>query len=420
MCAIVADGIAHISSLVLLASSSPAIYISNNLVDWSLHGYAFGVTQTPGVSLQLGDYYYCGNWAPDIRPDHSPRGGYILSFTSSRYHQLQKPCPPYDEGSGVFVAWSLLPWGPYNTVDTHPQPTGASADCPSIIHDNVPFSHLIDRQDCSPQACNNSMRLDSDLFNDPLTGEKWFSYSWYSNSLPVTPWDHHQLGEHVMMVRLNQSDPMLVPCDVQEATKVWIASPHDNRTLSSLSTYCPRCSESLSFTKGRQNETMQREGVVWGVTEASMTFRRGEYVYLLYSHSAWDSAYYSVAYVAAKSVEELSLTSSSSSSRFVGRFLLPSLDQSFGHGTAVLGPDNQHWYYIHHHLNHTACQGEGNCKRDIYISPLNFEDRGDGKGQVYIKPVLPAEALVVPVYQMGEDEQDQDQEGDELILVSEQ
>ena len=338
--------------------------MSTNLVDWTLHGHLLGVqTNTKGDSIQMGNYHYCSNWAPEIRPSVE-RGGYILSFTSSRYEVAQRPCPPYDEGSGTFVAYSESPFGPFNTATSHPQPTGASTDpevCPVAIHDSLPFTHVKDTHDCGSFFCNNTQRLDSDLFNDPEREESWFAYSWYSNSEPLTPFDHGELGEHVSLVRVNHSEPMLVPCDPNQATKVWVQSPHDDDTIKSLAAYCERCGEQLSFTKGRMNETMERDGVVWGVVEASMLFRRGNYVYQLMSHSAWDSAYYSVMFAAAPSAAELGM---GSPTRIVGRFLVPSKDQSFGHGSAVLGPDNEHWF-VPTHTRHciecskTAAAAEG-------------------------------------------------------------
>ena len=45
-----------------------AIFTSINLVDWTLHTHAFGITPTPGTSIRLGSYWYCGVWAPEIRP----------------------------------------------------------------------------------------------------------------------------------------------------------------------------------------------------------------------------------------------------------------------------------------------------------------------------------------------------------------
>jgi hypothetical protein len=60
----------------------------------------------------------------------------------------------------------------------------------------------------------------------------------------------------------------------------------------------------------------------------------------------------------------------------------------------VIDPDNEHWYYIHHHLDHSQCtQPNVGCARDLYISPLNFNDDGS------IVPVFPAENLHVEIYQ---------------------
>jgi predicted amidophosphoribosyltransferase len=156
-----------------------------------------------------------------------------------------------------------------------------------------------------------------------------------ANSEVVLSSELHTLGEHVGLVKQSSADPRFVSCDAAQATKVWAANCHDDATLTRLASYCPRCGEQLSFFKGRLNETMQRGPALWGVVEGPMLFRHGKLVYLLMSHSAWDSAYYSVMWTAAPTVEELAYTNPH---RMVGRFLIPSREQSFGHGTAVLGP----------------------------------------------------------------------------------
>jgi hypothetical protein len=64
--------------------------------------------------------------------------------------------------------------------------------------------------------------------------------------------------------------------------------------------------------------------------------------------------------------------------------------------------DNKHWYYIHHHLDHSQCNHAGaSCQRNMFISPLNF--RTDGS----IEPVFPAENLHVEIYQTASDSNDQ-------------
>jgi len=377
------------------------LYVSTDLVNWNLHGSAFNVTMPANKksAVQIGNYWYCGCWAPEVRPA-ARKGGYALTFTASRYDVPKPECPPYDEGSGVFMAYSDSPLGPFviPEKDEYPMPVGASTDtevCPTSLHDLLPQSHDVDMHNCGRFQCNNSIRLDGDLFNDPQTGDSWLAYAWYSNSDPMTDWDQTNLGEHVSLVKVDPMNPRQVPCDLTAATKVWVASPHDDVTLQQLSDSCPRCEEMLSMVRGRQGEIVKRDGVVWGVTEGPMLFRRNGWVYLIISHSIWDSAYYSAAWFAAPTVEELDITNGPSPNRLVGRLLVPSEEQSFGHGTAVQGPaGGDQWFYIHHHLNHSRSRcylPTDACSRDLFITPLVFEDRGDGRGDVWIRTQLPAE-----------------------------
>ena len=99
-------------------------------------------------------------------------------------------------------------------------------------------------------------------------------------------------------------------------------------------------------------------------------------------------------FIAAPTVAELAYDNPS---RLVGRYLIPSKGQSFGHGEAVLGPNGKDWYFVHHRLDHDACKASGDCRRDVWVSPIEFEDRGDGKGDAWIKPRFPAEDRAVRV-----------------------
>lgn len=69
----------------------------------------------------------------------------------------------------------------------------------------------------------------------------------------------------------------------------------------------------------------------------------------------------------------------------------PSDGQSFGHGAPVLGPDGEQWFYVHHHLDQAPCANAGQCARDVWLSPIDFIDVGDGLGDVHIAPRRPAE-----------------------------
>jgi len=196
-----------------------------------------------------------------------------------------------------------------------------------------------------------------------------------------------------------------------------LTSPKDPSLFAALEGYCPRCGEMLAFDMGRDGRPMITNNHTFGVTEAPAMFERQGWIYMLAAQSAWDSAYYSTFYIAAQSVPELA---TGSTSRIAGRFLIPSQGQSFGSGQVIRrqpalgGADNisrssspttttgggggggggsDEFVFVHHHLNHTACAaGVGvGCARDVWQSLVRFEDRGDGKGDVYIVPIFPAE-----------------------------
>ncbi|MEI8255131.1 MAG: family 43 glycosylhydrolase [Deltaproteobacteria bacterium] len=370
------------------------IYTSRDLVAWTrLADGAFRRSATPGDSLAIGDHHYCNVWAPEIRP---VPGGYVLSFTATRFASPRHPCPAYDEDSGVYLAYSASPTGPFAPLDHpwEPLPTGGQiSTCAAAVRDAIPHSPDVAFHGCAGGFCDNVVRLDDDVFHDPLTDRWWLAYAWYTNSPALASWEFTNMGEHVSLVELDASDPFAVICQTR-VPKVFAASPHDAPTLAALGAYCPRCGEMLSNTRGRFDEEMSRGGHSWGVNEAPMLFRRNGLVYLLASGSAWDSAYYHVFWLAAPSVEQLAYDSPS---RIVGRFIVPSLGQSFGHGTAVLGPDGVHWYYVHHRLDQGPCRASGACGRDIWISPMTFDDRADGRGPAWLRAIFPAEARGVSV-----------------------
>jgi hypothetical protein len=119
----------------------------------------------------------------------------------------------------------------------------------------------------------------------------------------------------------------------------------------------------------------------WTVAEGVGLFRRGAYVYAMVSGSLWDSRFYHVYWIAAKTVPELAI---GSKTRFVGRYTIPSNNQAHGHGAPILGPDGKTWYYVYHHLNSNSC-----CSRDVYVNEIEFIDRNDGRGKVHIRPFFP-------------------------------
>jgi len=369
------------------------IYRSPDLIHWTrLPLGAFRRAHRPGGSIELNGHHYCHLWAPQlvaVRP-----GAWMLSFTASRYDRPQSTCPPYGEDGGVYVASSASVEGPY-AVAEHPwEPLPAGGQISSCaLRDSLPRSLDGVSGDCQGTFCHHIIRLDGDVFRDPQTGRWWLSYSWFTNTPPRVDWERSNHGEHTSLVELDGSDPWAVRCDAA-TPQVFVANPHDDATQSRLRGACARCGERLSFTRGRQGEEMLRDGRSWGVAEGPALFRRGRYVYALYSGSAWDSAWYHVAWSAAPTVEELAFDNPR---RLVGRLLIPSAGMSFGHGSPVLGPDGQSWFYVHHRLRADACRTANDCARDVWVTPMTFDDRGDGNGAVHLRARFPAEDPTVTV-----------------------
>lgn len=373
-----------------------SVWASRDLLRWTRlpDGLFRRSASAPGGSIALNGGHYCHLWAPDVVEVRA--GVWMLSFSAVRYASPQAVCPPYREDGGVYVASSVSPTGPFALASRPWEPFRAGGhitDCPA----STPIPHSLDRasQDCQGGYCHHIIRLDSGVFRDPSTGRWWMGYSWYTNTPPRVDWERTHYGQHVNLVELDGADPFTVRC-TPSVPQVGIGEPHDGALLARLGAYCPRCAEMLSFTRERQGREFVREGYTWGVNEGVSLFRRGRYVYALMSGSTWDSGYYNVFWVAAETPEGLS---SDNPSRLAGRFLIPSRGQSFGHGTPVLGPDGARWYYVHHRLQADRCRATGDCARDVWVSPLEFDDRGDGRGAVWIRARFPAEdpAVAVPL-----------------------
>jgi beta-xylosidase len=336
--------------------------------------------------MPINGAHFCSLWAPQLVA--LGPASYLLTFTGRRYEAPQARCAPYDNDSGVYFAWSDSPLGPFARAVWEPLPAGASrGPGEPALYDDAPRSPLWASTACAGGRCDRTMRLDSDVFLDEATGRRWLAYSWYTESPPRTAWERDHHGEHVSLVELDRADPLLVrrsPAPVE----ILAGDAHDRRTLERLRASCDRCGEMLSMTTDRRGDAAVRDGRSWGVAEGAALFRRGGFVYLLMSGSLWDSAYYHVFWAAARSVEELA---ADNPGRLVGRYLVPSRGQSFGHGSPVLGPDGEHFYYVHHRLRADACRAGDDCARDVWVSPIEFEDRGDGLGDVHIKARFPAE-----------------------------
>lgn len=364
------------------------VFTSRNLLTWQKSSkglFDAAARSVKGKSLTLNGREHCSIWAPQLA--QLGPSSFMLSFTSSRFGAAQSSCAAYDENGGVYWATATSPTGPFAPVARAAEPTAFGAHPTCAIRDQLPRSPDLVADDCQGGFCHQMVRLDSHTFQDASTGRAWAAYSWYTNTPPLNQFEKDNYGEHVHLVEMDSTDPRYVKCDAA-TPQIFAANPHHAPTRAKLAAYCPRCTEQLAFDRGRLDEPFVRDGLPWAVNEGASLIRRGEYVYMFVSGGLFDSAFYSVFFVAAKTVEELSIDNPN---RLVGRFLVPSKDQSFGHGSPVLGPDGTSLYFVHHRLQHAACKANGDCGRDVWLSPVEFEDRQDGLGDVWIKPRFPAE-----------------------------
>jgi beta-xylosidase len=383
-----ADGRATYYLTATVGTGDIDVFTSPDLTTWTKapNGlFAAGARSVKGKSLAINGREYCSIWAPQLA--QLGPSSFLLSFTASRFATAQDGCPAYGENGGTYWATASSPLGPFAPASRTAEPAAFGASPACAIRDSLPRSRDLVTDDCQGGFCHQMVRLDSHVFRDPKTGRAWAAYSWYTNTPPLVQFEKDNYGEHVHIVELDSADPRYVKCDASTA-QVFAANAHDDATRAKLAAYCPRCTEKLAFDKGRFDEDFVRDGFSWAVVEGASLVRRGEWVYLFVSGSLFDSAYYTVFFVAAKTVEELSVDNPN---RLVGRFLIPSQDQSFGHGSPVLGPDGQSLYFLHHRLQHGPCKATCSCARDVWVSPVDFEDRGDGNGDVWIKPRFPAE-----------------------------
>lgn len=361
-----------------VGSGNIPIFSSKDLENWEFSHYAFDPQdfEMAGEALKIGGFYYCHIWAPEFHANTT--GETFLTFTAVRRPTPppQGRCPAYDQDSGVYIATSARGMkGPFQD----PQPFQASPDCEK--NHRLPASPLSAFNSCRGGECDGVLRLDQTVFTDQ--GRSWLGYSWYVNSTP-NAWEKDNYGEHISIASLDSRTLKSLSC-AGDAKKLHLVNPHDKDLYRKLAGSCPGCGKNLSFTTERQGKPFIIHGALQGVAEGASFFRRGEWVYLLASGGIWDSPSYHVFWIAAKSVEELSLNNPR---RLAGRYLIPDERYSYGHGS-VISTGQDHYFYIYHRLDHKACSAQGDCRRRILLSPIHFEDTGDGLGPIHIKPQNP-------------------------------
>lgn len=383
------DGV-HYYMVVTSGNSDIPIYHSRNLINWNRIAHAFGgsdpINERWGPFI-LNGKKYCNIWAPEIY--QLGNNSYQLTFTATRHgtEGTMNKCPKPNYGMTTYVAWSNKPEGPYAIGGGGPspiQPSQSAQACPVAIRDQLPtaFNYMNSPNCHSIESCEKEMRLDSSLWKDPQTSRYWMTYSWYFRQRSPLQ------GQYTSTIEMDPNNPFAIKC-TPDNRPIRMGSVHDQVIINQLLNSCPSCNQNFSFVTDKFGNPMRFEGRDWGVSEGGSLMRKGNYVYTFLSGAAWDSPHYSTYWIGAPSVEELSIDNPN---RIAGRLLLPGPNSAFGHGYPVLGPSGRNWYYLHHSLeNISACQERNECRRILYVSPIEFEDRNDGKGSVYIKVQRPYE-----------------------------
>lgn len=362
------------------------LYVSSDLVGWTQQGYVFGGARSAsagGRPLTINGRRFCALWAPELRQIGPAR--FSVNFTAQELLPSQASCEHAVGGGTVFVAYAKKPEGPYALDAQEPLKVEPAKDCERSIKVELPRSRRSRKhQSCANEGeCQRVLRLDGYPWWDPLEKKTWLFYSW---GLPSTT-ASSEPGQYISAVEIEKKHHHRPRCEAGNVPFT-VGDPYDPEVIPKLPDACEFCGDNFGMGESREGNTMIRNGRPWRITEGAGVFRRGEWVYLLMSGSGWPSPTYHVYWIAVRGgVRELA---DRSGKRISGRFLVP--DQgNFGHGTPVLGPNGKRWYYVHHALeNHAACKAHWRgCRRPVYVTPIEFEDRGDGLGEVWIRPVSP-------------------------------
>ncbi len=367
-------------TLAYTAGSQLVYKRSPDLISWSESQVVFANPDGAKPMLVNGKGF-CNVWAPEFFPSGKKT---LLLFSAQGFEEGKVPerCPPFQGATAIYWTESEDGLDGFGKAANEPAALGWNPDCK---HENYP--HARPAPTCLEQACENFPRLDGSYFRQ---GERlYLAYSWFTNPAPKTRWEKKNHGVSLSVREMPADRPTVASCN--EAALVTL-HPGDKTLERQLAKSCPRCYERMSFSKDVGNLPLQWAGAPGGILEGPSLFQRGDYVYLLFSHSGFQSAYYSVSWIAAKTVAGLAKPE-----RLVGRYLIPSGPYAFGHGSPLQLAEK--WFYAYHRIDAESCAKETGrrCERDVFVSPMEFEDRGDGKGDVWLKARYPEQDREVTV-----------------------
>lgn len=282
----------------------------------------------------------------------------IITCRSSYYAVLSRPLP--DPG----LSASASGWVPIRASQLRRFRTSPS--CP--LNASLPRSFLPGQ--FTPKRLY--IGIDTDIWTDPLTGEVWLSWS-SDDNVAMTA------GLSVQAIGISRLDPNTLEIACEPNNLIMPVTNPLTFGSGPTSFYCtkmgvPGCSGWTAKAGGRF------------VYEGQALMRRKGWVYLFYSASVWSSTNYGVSWLAAPSVRELV---DGSPTRLEGQYVVPydaGLERhTFGHGRPILGADGSTWYFSFHHLAPKSGAGP----RRAFLAPITFVDIGDGRGDVWVQPILP-------------------------------
>lgn len=133
----------------------------------STNGLNFSFWKNYDPSSLDPEYNYCHLWAPEINQKQD--GTYVLFFSGLRYKKSES-CGSIDAVT-LFNATAITNQLNFSTPDLfYP---GGQGGAQSYLKEGC-LDGIIDRS-----HCENTMRIDSDFFIDPVTQKQWIFYVWF-------------------------------------------------------------------------------------------------------------------------------------------------------------------------------------------------------------------------------------------------
>ena len=270
-------------------------------------------------------------------------------FTMSSKESLENQ----DTDPGGIFRFAKNPWEPMLVVNSTGNYTPET--CPgSIPKSNMPYAPVSDLT-----RNKNTMRLDSHFWKDPRSNKNWFVYSWFGGSM-----SNSNSEESMAITQMGDTDPFKTHSSCET---YYISSKRESSKLqNALINVCKYtdCAFVNNFGMSQGPAGVSNSGNdIHTVLEGGSMCRIGDWVYLFFSTSAWNSPGYNVSYIAINDPKGENIymfddgTEFSDGQKIAGIFLPPGKVgddlYTFGHGTPFQGLTDGEWFFVAHSTNYT-------------------------------------------------------------------